>query len=330
MKFFLFISLFTAVMLGITVQSGRSKLIPPPKTVPAFMKRYHQMVKADFKKPETANILFSFFTGNKNGISPYTKKAFKKVNLTFLLSPSGIHLSACLLIIMFFVKKIKFKWVRNLAKAGVLSSLLFLPGLESIKRLSILRLLFQVKFHLKMKLSTETVFLLTFIISFIFGQYASSPVGFIFSFAFLGTFFSLQNQSKLLLILGLFSTQLILALFLGNKVSLLSIPLGLFGAFLFTFLFPLCLLFLMTYWFIGINWIEPVLRIYIVAIQWSSKAINGTFTSSSLFLIIAVWILMYHRDSLRKLLLLATLIFLHTNTAMTPLIFHQNLPTSLR
>lgn len=327
MRFFLLISLLTALMLGISVHTGHSLVIPPPKTVPAFMKRYHQKVKADFKRPETANILFSFFTGNKNGISPYTKKAFKKVNLTFLLSPSGIHLSSFLLCIMFFIKKIKLKWVRYLSKASVLSSLLLIPGFESIKRLSILRLIFQAKFISKFKISTEVIFFLTFVISYILGQYDKSPMGFIFSFAFLGTFFSLQDQPKIILILGLFSTQLILGLFLGNKVSLLSIPVGLFGAFTFTFVFPLCFFFLISHWLVAINWIEPILRAYIVAIQWTSKSLNGTFSSSSIFLIFAIWILMSYRYSYKKLMFLIIFIFLHTNTAMTPLIFHQNLPT---
>ena len=200
MKVFLFISLFTAILLGFTVQTGRSKVILPSRTIPGFIKNYHQQIKHDFKKPETANILFSFITGNKNGISPYTKKAFRKLNLIFLLSPSGIHLNAFLLVLMFFIKKIKFKWIRYLSKSGLLLSFFLFTGLESIKRSAILRLLFQVKLISKLKITTLKVFISTFFISFICGQYGVSPLGFIFSFAFLGTFFSLQNYSKVILI----------------------------------------------------------------------------------------------------------------------------------
>lgn len=313
-----------------TVQSGLSQVIPPKMLLPAALGAYQHKIKKSFKRPEVANVLISFFTGNKNGISPYTKKSFKRVNLSFLLSPSGIHLSSLLIFIFYFIKKIKNKWLRHLTKASSLLTILFLPGFESIKRLSFLRLLFQFKFLAKIKLSIIHVFILMFSISFFMGHYKTSPLGYIFSFAFLGTFFSLQHFSKIQLVFGLFSTQLILALFLGDKVSLLSIPIGLFGSFVFSFLFPLCIVFVATYWIIDINWIEPLLRFYIVAIQWSSKNLNGTFTSSSLFLIMAVWIIMMMNLSHLRRIALVMCIFLHTNTAMTPAIFATNLPTNSR
>jgi len=324
MKFFLFISFLTALLLGTTMQLGLQKTPVVTKQIPPFLSRYKAQVKEHFAKAENANILFSFVTGNKSGISPYTKKAFKRLNMSFLLSPSGIHFSALFVFVAFFLKKIKIKWIRFLAKSCIISSLFFLPNFESLKRLGILRLIFQFKFLAKLKISLETVFFLTFILSFIFGQYKASPLGFIYSFAFLGTFFSLRNNSKIILILGLFSTQLILALFLGDKVSLLSIPCGLFGSFLFTFLFPVFVLFLFTFWIIPINWVEPIIKLYVTSIQTTSKLLNGSFTSSSLFLIFAVWILMFHKASIRKNIGFCLLLFLHTNTAMNPVIYSPN------
>lgn len=321
MKFFLFISLLTAILLGTTMQLGLQKTPVAAKSIPPFLTKYKAEIKEHFKKPENANILFSFITGNKNGISPYTKKAFKKLNLSFLLSPTGIHFSALFVFVAFFLKKIKIKWLRNLTKASIVSSVFLFPNFESLKRLGILRLLFQFKFLSKLKISLEAIFFLTFALSFILGQYKISPMGFIFSFAFLGTFFSLRDQSKFILILGLFSTQLILALFIGDKVSLLSIPCGLFGSFIFTFLFPVFVLFLLTYWIIPINWIEPVLRLYVGSIQSTSKLLNGSFTSSSIFLIIAIWLLMFQKASSRKYIGFGLLLFLHTNTAMNPVIY---------
>lgn len=324
MKFFLFISLLTAILLGVTIELGLQKVPVATRPIPAFLIKYKSQIKEHFQKPENANILFSFVTGNKNGISPYTKKAFKKVNLSFLLSPSGIHFSALFVFVAFFLKRIKIKWVRSLAKVSFISSVFLFPHFESLKRLGVLRLLFQFKFLSKIKISLETIFFLTFILSFIFGQYKASPIGFIFSFAFLGTFFSLRNSSKIILILGLFSTQLILGLFMGDKVSLLSIPCGLFGSFLFSFLFPIFVLFLLTFWLIPINWVEPILRLYITGIQMTAKFLNGSFTSSSIFLIFAVWILMFHRTSTRKYVAFCLLLFLHTNTAMNPVIYYSH------
>lgn len=314
-------SFLTALLLGTTVQLGLHTTVVPEKVTPIFLNHYKNKVKDHFKKPEHANILFSFITGNKIGISPYTKKAFKKVNLSFLLSPSGIHLSAILMFFMYFIKKFKNRWMRTLLKFSAVSSVFFLPSFESVKRMGVLRILFQFKFLTKTKISLEKVFFLTFLISFCLGHYKSSPIGFIFSFAFLGTFFSLREYSKLILICGLFSTQLILALFLGDKVSLVSIPIGLFGSFLFTLMFPLMILFLLTFWMIPINWGEPLLNLYVIAVKYAAKSLNGSFTSSSIFLIVAIWILMFYKKSTHAYIIFALLLFLHTNTAMNPVIY---------
>lgn len=321
MKFFFLVSLLTALMLGTTVELGLHSTAVPTKSSPLFMSRYKDKIKEHFERPEHANILFSFITGNKNGISPNTKKAFKKVNLSYLLSPTGIHFSSLFFFIVFFIKKLKSKWMRCFFKLITISSVFLFPNLESLKRLGILRILFQFKFLSKKNISLEVIFFATFLLSFAFGQFITSPIGFIYSFAFLGTFFSLRNHSKLILIFGLFSTQLILALFLGNKVSLLSIPFGLIGSFFFTLLFPLSILFLLTFWIIPINWLEFFLRPYVMTIKLTAKFLNGSFTSSSLFLILAVWLLMFCKNSTQKYISLIMLLFLHTNTAMTPAFF---------
>ena len=321
MKFFLIVSFLTAVILGTTVQLGLNSIPATSRSPPPILANYRNQVKEHFKKPENANILFSFITGNKEGISPYTKKAFKKVNLSFLLTPSGIHFSALLIFVTFFIKKFKNKWLRSFFKFFAISSIFFLPNIESIKRLGVLRILFQFKYLSKIKISLEAIFFLTFFISFTFGHYKSSPIGFIYSFAFLGTFFSLRDHSKLMLIYGLFSTQLILALFLGEKVSLFSIPFGLFGSFIFSLIFPFLVLFLLTFWIIPINWAEPIIKLFVTAIKLTAKSLNGSFTSSSIFLIFAIWLLMFHKNSTRKYFALTLLLFLHTNTAMNPVLY---------
>ena len=303
------------------MELGLHKAPSPAKQTPAFLRPYQRKIKESFKRPENANVLFSFITGNKNGISPYTKKAFKKVNLSHLFSPSGIHYGSVLFLLFYFFKGLKVKWPLRVGKIAIYSSTFFLPGFYSIQRLSILRILFQIKFISKLKLEVEHIFLLTFLISFLLGHYDKSPLGFLMSFAFLGTFFSFRAESKLKLILGLYSTQLIIGLFLGEKVSLLSIPIGLIGSFCFAFLFPVLLLFLGTFWLVPFNWGEPLLRGYIVSIHWFARALQGSFTSSSIFLILGLWVLMFMKNDKRKYAIVMILFFLHTNTAMTPVIF---------
>lgn len=322
MKFFILISCFSAFLLGFTLQNGPIKKNPSVKVTPAFLQNYKQQIKESFKRPENANVLFSFITGDKSGITPKTKKSFKKVNLTYILSPSGIHLTGLLFILTYFFKKIKIKWVKKLTHFFVLSTFIFMPSSDSIRRLSFLRILFQANFLTKINLRFEYIFILTFITAYLLGDYQNSPIGFIYSFIFLGTFLSLKNYSKPILILGVFSTQLIIGLFLGEKVSLISIPVGMLASFIFSVLFPFLILFLATFWIVPINWAEPLIRIFIIFIHHAAKYLNGSFTSSSLCLIAAVWVLMMMKHSSGKYAALALFIFFHTNTAMTPSIFH--------
>lgn len=322
MKFFLFVSVTTAIMLSICVQLGMQKTTTTSGTYPVYLQHYFAHIKETFKSPENANVLFGLITGVKKGISPFTFNAFKLINLSFLFSLSGIHIASLLIILNFLIKKIRLSWLRHLSKLLVFSAVLFIPGHEAIKRLMILRIIFQLKFITKLKISYELIFILTFLCSFIAGHFNSSPLSFIFSFAFLGTFFSLRNYSILKLILGLFSTQLILGLFMGSKVSLLSIPCGLIFSLIFSVLFPILLIFIASFWIFHFNWIEPIIKIYLISIKFVAKGLMGSFTSSSIFLILGIWVLMSSNDFKKKYILLALFLFLHTNTAMTPAIFH--------
>jgi hypothetical protein len=317
MRFFVFISLFAALLLGITTQNGLLQQKPSTRNIPIFLQNYKRKVKERFKRPENANILFSFITGDKTGISPYTKKSFQKVNLSFLLTPSGIHLSGVLFLFTFFLKK-RFK---KYARFFILSSSLIFLSFDSIKRLSILRIFFQGKYFSKIRITDEYIFLFSFAVSFISGSFSRSPLGFIYSFIFLGTFFSLKNYSKVILILGLFSTQLILALFIGDKVSLISIPFGLLESFLFTLIFPLLLLFLATFWILPFNWGEPLIRLFVLIVHYTAKNLNGSYTSSSIFLIAFVWAIMLMKHSKTKCVTILLLLLIHTNTAMSPVQF---------
>lgn len=303
---------------------GAFRTTPPPKKTPEFLKEYQRFVKNHFERPETANVLFSMITGNKNGISPYTKKAFQKTNLSHLLSPSGIHYGSFLFLLFYWLKKIKNKKATRFLKLLIYGGTLFVPGLYSIWRLALLRLLLQLKFIFKKNIPLEVIFYLTFFISWIFGHYEISPLGYVMSYAFLGTFFSWRDYSKGVLVLALFSTQLMIALFLGNHVSLFSIAAGLLGSALFAFIFPLLLLFLATFWIVPLNWGEPLLRAFILSIQSTAKILQGSFTSSSVFLVLALWVLLFLPSSRIKFILFIIFFFLHSNTAFSPSIFHNH------
>lgn len=321
MRFYFRLLAFTAVLLTITVETRMNAIRPPTQNVPALFRQYQASIKNQFIKPENANLLFGFMFGAQQGISPHTRKAFEVNNLSFLLSPSGIHLGAILLIVSFFLKNtIRRKW-RKKIQLILLSFIFFLPHQEALKRIIFLKYGFYLKFIVKSKIRPENILLLCFVLAFICGHYFKSPLGFIFSFLYIGTFFSMADRPKSVLLMALFINQILLAIFLGNKVSLLSVISGFAFASLFSALYVLCFVFFSTYWFFPINWIEPFIQFYVHLLKYAKILITPNLTSSSLFLFLAAITLLVNVRTQRGKILFALFLLLHTNTAMTPAIF---------
>lgn len=320
MKFYLFICFISTSLIIWAIEADWLSKQSPKRVMPEFIKNYQNKMKSSFVRPENAHILFSFFTGNKDGISPYTKKAFKQTNLSYLFSPSGVHLAGILVFILYFVKKIPTKKGTRFFKFLINIGLFFLPQFYTLHRLAVLRLSYQFNHLAKLKQPVEILFIFTFIISFCLGHFHYSPMGFIYSFIYLGTFIAFGMRPKISLILGLFSTQLILGIFFGNQASLFSIAVGLLGGFLFSLIFPLLIIFFSTFWLMEINWGEPIIRGFVLGTHYFSKILNGTYFSSSLFLIGAVWLLLCRDKPSYWLFLFTILFFLHTDGCMSPTI----------
>lgn len=324
MKSFLILTIFCAFCLGITVQLQLNKKSSAEARIPPYLKSYCEDIKAGFKKPENANLLFAFLMGVDKGISPYTKKNFRSNSLGFLLSPSGVHLGGFFLLINFFLKRIKKKSLKKIINVLILGSLFFLCQQDAVKRLSLLRIGVFANRFFKNPFPFEWVFLGIFLIAFISGHYYSSPLGFLFSFYYIGTFIFLGDQSRLVLIAGLFSNQLVIALFMGTKVSFFSVLTGLIGVSLFSILFPLFIIYFLTYWLFPFNWVELFINFYSLMLKYSAKLLTGTFTSSSVFLFLFLWTLLLCKDRRVKTALAGIFLCLHTNSAMTPVLFVGN------
>lgn len=324
MKSFFFLTLFCAFCLGITVQLQLNKKTSAEVRIPRFLKTYSDDIKTGFQKPENANLLFAFLMGTDKGISPYTKKNFRANGLGFLLSPSGVHLGGFFFILNLFLKKIKKKSIKRILNVLILTSVFFLSQQEAVKRLSLLRFGVLMNRLFKKPVAFEWIFLGTFFTAFIIGHYYSSPLGFLFSFYYIGTFIYLGDQSRLVLIAGLFSNQLVIALFMGTKVSLFSVITGLIGVSLFSILFPLLIIYFLTYWLFPFNWVEPFINLYSLMLKFSAKFLTGSFTSSSIFLFLFLWTLLLCKDRRLKVVFAGIFLCMHTNTAMTPVLFVGN------
>lgn len=319
MKFFLFISIFSALMLfGSKPFNQKEKA--PKRVLPEFITDMHRDFKDQFQYPQNANILWAFMTGEKRGISPKILKSFNKLEIGFFFSPSGIHLSGFLAMIFYLLKKIKNKnkKITRITKWIFLIAAFSLPYL-AIKRIVILRILYLSQMFLKKRISIEILFLLTFLISFGLGHFSESPLGFILSFLYMGTFIALRDQSRSTIILGLFSSHLLIAFFSGSEVSLVSLLLNLPLIAIFAFLLPAFYFYFLTFQWIDFNWIELIVRIFILSVHWTAKLTNGTLVSSTVFLIMAAWIILLKKQKRYLVLFL----LLHGNVAISPAFFYS-------
>lgn len=317
MKFFAFITLFSLFMLSWTRPFG-VRLPPAKKDIPELIKKRHRALKASFKYAQNANITWAVITGEKKGITPRVQKSFNSLELGFLFSPSGIHLAALMGMIFYFINKINSKKIPKLIKWIFLLSVYFLPYL-TIKRLVIFRILFYLQRLFKKRISIENIFLITFSISFLLGHFKESPLSFIPSFLYMGTFIALRDFSKFTIVLGLFSSHLIIALFSGSEVSLISLVLNIPLITLFSLLMPLVYLYFASFQWIDFNWLEWIIRSFIVLVGWTAKLVQGTFLSSTVFLILAVWVVLLKKQKRYLILFL----FLHGNVANSPALFSK-------
>jgi predicted membrane metal-binding protein len=315
MRFFAFITLTSFIMLFLNwpfQSKSHGEHLQGPK-----MSQIKSELKTQFSNPQLAVLAWAMATGEKKGLSPKTSKKFNLLGLGFLFSPSGIHFSILISMVIFLIKKCPFKKFAKCCQIGFLILVYTLPYL-AIKRIVLIRLIFFLKPWVKLKwnFSIEIILISVFIISYFLGHYQESPIGFIYSFLFIGTFIAFREHSKLSLILGLFSTQLLVACFGSGEISFLAILISLPTIFIFTLIAPLLFFYLFTYQFIHFNWLEPILKTFMGLIQFESRIVIGSFMNVTLFLFWAVWILILKKE--KKYFFIA--IMLHGNLVFAPTI----------
>lgn len=316
MRFLILITTISAFLLLWNRSHGLSLTAKKAKEAPSFMKGLHMDFKETFKRPEDANVLWGLMTGEKKGITSKTTDDFKSLQLGFLFSPSGIHLSSLILALFFLIKKILSKRHFKFLYFSALTFAFFLPYL-AIKRIVCFRLLLMLRSKFKLKASIEVIFLLTFVVSFLLGHFKESPLGFIYSFLFMGTFISLRDYSRIKVLIGLLAAHLLIDLFNGETVSPLSLIINIPFLGFFSFLMPLSYLYLGSFKWISFNWIEPLTRFFIVGVHFCAKLLQGSSWDPSLTLILFLWLILFGG----KKRFLTIVLILHTTMANSPAIF---------
>jgi len=223
------------------------------------------------ENPDARGALRSYVLGDKRKLKRGLRWAHQALSLQHLFTPSGLHLSS----IFLFIRPILFI-IRKFSTKGywIFSLLLFLlpfllPGFWAIKRICLLK----ISKLIFPKLSWFKIFLITFLIDFNFGTFKYSPLSFCFSFLFLGLIFSLEGRPKIYLPLVLFTGQVLVAFFWSSLVNPMSLFLGQFLSFIFSFLFPI---FFVGFWFPLKIFLFP-LDLFLDSVLFSAKLAKNFF-----------------------------------------------------
>jgi hypothetical protein len=318
---------FTLLLVFVSLGSfltARRLVLPQPNEqvyLPEVIRNYHFDIKDSFKKRENANLLIMYITGTKEKISHHTNKNWREAHLTHLLSPGGLHLSVIIAVLFYFFKRRK-KQKTSFHKKGeilFLCLLLLLDGFLSLKRLAVFRLIVIGKKQFHLPLPIEWILFIVFLWALAVGHFQHSPLGFLYSFSYLGTFIFLRHEPRMRLILGIFLIELIMSLFLSHRLSFLAILFNFFFIFLFELLFILSLIFYMSFWIFKWNFIEPLIQSFKWLVDSSLFISNISLTTSSPFLLMAILLIFYWPQRLKSWVFIICL-YLHSNTSLGPTI----------
>ncbi len=149
----------------------------------------------------------SMLTGRVAPLDRWLRQEYRTLALAHVFTPSGFHLSALLWPVMYFLK-------RRRHKVGILSliglGLCFLPGQSALKRMTFVKTAQQF-------IGIKSGFLLAFLVDLFWGSFSDSPLGFTYSFLFLGIIYSgLKGAS---MIIWFFIAQIIIAFVQGSLIS---------------------------------------------------------------------------------------------------------------
>lgn len=147
----------------------------------------------------------SILTGRSAPVSKWIKSQYKSLGLNHLFTPSGFHLSATLLPFMKICRNSTSQiWLLIITGIAIFT----LPGLGALKRMVLVKL--------GQKLTNQKLgFICALMLDVLFGSFMNSPLGFCYSFLFLGIIYSGRSY----LFVWFFFGQCLIAYFNGNEIS---------------------------------------------------------------------------------------------------------------
>lgn len=205
------ITIFTLALMLLLVLKTHEKrsLVPYFKSEPSLKLSHFEAAKKKLS-PEEIPLLElweSILTGRVAPLDRWMRQEYKNLALAHVFTPSGFHLSALLWPLMLFLKTKR----KRLGTLGVMAFLLsFLPGLGAFKRMTL------VKFNQQI-FGMKSGFLLAMLLDILFGTFSDSPLGFTYSFLFLGIVYS--GARGFTIVVWFYLGQVLIAFIQANQVS---------------------------------------------------------------------------------------------------------------
>ena len=257
----------------------------------------------------------------KEKVSYKTKKKFQDAYVGFVLNPSGLHWAILFLFFNPLFSRIKQKKMKFLIKQlFTITPFFFLPFL-SLKRLSLLKFLLSNKYYFHIKGSNKWIYLITVFLTI--DHYFMNPISYIYSFAILGTIFSMRNESKGKLLISLFATQTLLNLFLLGHISLFGFLLSFVLVFVFEILFFFIIIYYLLFYFTSLNWIEFFVQKYVELLVFSTKISVLTKWNADLNIFFVLLLFVFLKPNKFRIFLLTVLLTTLSPLALTPIILRQ-------
>ena len=183
---------------------------------------------------QAPSILKAYLLGDKSSLPYKLKKAHKKLHLNHLMTPSGLHLSSALFLILVFVKRRSFRFFLFFSIGLFFYSLNLFPAMNRMAWFGAIK-----QTNSKGPLFN---FYLTFLMDFILGSWFKSPLSFSLSFLFLGIILHAYQLGKKQTFLSLGIGQILVSFLFQSAFYPIGFSLGFVITSLIPFLFPLFLL----------------------------------------------------------------------------------------
>ena len=195
-------------------------------------------ISKSFHSKKYYKIYRSFITGQKRGIDKKIRKSFQSLQIMHLMTPSGLHFSTILFLLVLLRKKLNSKILLYSELLLCLIIYFFLPGYYSFRRVALLRALFIINKQ-STNYNNKIIFSIFLCFDIFWGTYSENPMSFFYSSLFLGIIFLSNHKSIYQISLFFFIAQCFTAFAMEQHTNLMNIIFSPFMTYLFMGVYPL-------------------------------------------------------------------------------------------